>query len=55
MTDVVIKILPSSHSSHNEGGRREPGWGKNTHDAVAAERQPCKSSPQLGQGGQMQL
>jgi len=34
---------------------REPGWGKNTHDAVAAERQPCESSPQLGQGGQMQL
>ena len=34
---------------------REPGWGKNTHDAVAAERQPCKSSPQLGQSGQMQL
>ena len=34
---------------------REPGWGKNTHDAVAAERQPCESSPQLGQSGQMQL
>lgn len=34
---------------------REPGWGKNTHAAVAAERQPCKSSPQLGQSGQMQL
>lgn len=34
---------------------REPGWGKNTHDAVAAEQQPCESSPQLGQSGQMQL
>ena len=34
---------------------REPGWGKNTHAAVAAERQPCESSLQLGQGGQMQL
>ncbi len=55
MTDVVVKILPSSHSSHNEGGRQRTWLGKNTHDAVAAERQPCKSSPQLGQSGQIQL
>ena len=27
MTDVVVKILPSSHSSHNEGGRQRTWLG----------------------------